>query len=104
MSKNLFSKTYEVNGRSYTDNLPKNALIGFTKEQYIEYEQQKEEIERLKEMKLNTEKYASEMEDKYILEKNKNNKAIEYINTMPLTKGTEWYRIELLDILKEGEK
>ncbi len=38
------------------------------------------EIERLKEMKLHNEKYASEMEDKYILEKNKNNKAIEYIN------------------------
>lgn len=41
--------------------------------------EQDKEIERLKEMKLNTEKYASEMEDKYILEKNKNNKAIEYI-------------------------
>ena len=27
-------------------------------------------------------------------------KAIEYIETMPLTKGTEWYRIQLLDILK----
>lgn len=47
MSKNLFSKTYEVNGRTYTDNLPTNARIMFTKEQYIEYEQQKEEIERL---------------------------------------------------------
>ena len=30
----------------------------------------------------------------------KNDKAIEYINTMPLTKGTEWYRIQLLDILR----
>lgn len=39
-----------------------------------------EEIERLKEMKLHTEKYASEMEDKYILEKNKNNKAIEFLD------------------------
>ena len=37
------------------------------------------EIGRLKEMKLHTEKYASEMEDKYILEKSKNDKAIEYI-------------------------
>ena len=47
MSKNLFSEPYEVNGRIYTDNLPVNAFIGITKEQYIEYEQQKEEIERL---------------------------------------------------------
>lgn len=31
-------------------------------------------------------------------------KAIEYINTMPLTKGTEWYRIQLLDILKGDDK
>lgn len=46
MSKNLF-ETYEVNGRQYTDNLPKNALISIPKEQYIEYEQQREEIERL---------------------------------------------------------
>ena len=32
------------------------------------------------------------------------NKAIEYINTMPLTKGTEWYRIQLLDILTGDDK
>jgi len=32
--------------------------------------------------------------------KEKINKAIEYINTMPLTKGTEWYRIQLLEILR----
>lgn len=31
-------------------------------------------------------------------------KAIDYINTMPLTKGTEWYRIQLLDILYDEEK
>ena len=46
MSKNLF-KTYEVNGRQYTDNLPPNSFISISKKQYIEYEQQKEEIERL---------------------------------------------------------
>lgn len=46
IGNNLF-KTYEVNGRKYTDNLPKNALISVPKEQFIEYEQQKEEIERL---------------------------------------------------------
>ena len=44
-----------------------------------ELEEAQKEIERLKKMKLHTEKYASEMEDKYILEKYKNNKAIEYI-------------------------
>ena len=32
------------------------------------------------------------------------NEAIEYINTMPLTKGTDWYRIELLDILNGVDK
>lgn len=31
-------------------------------------------------------------------------KAIDYINTMPLTKGTEWYRIQLLDILYDKEE
>ena len=46
IGKNLF-ETYEVNGRQYTDNLPKNALISIPKKQYIEYEQQSEEIERL---------------------------------------------------------
>ena len=46
MSKNLF-ETYEVNGRQYTDNLPKNALISIPKKQYIEYEQQREENEQL---------------------------------------------------------
>ncbi len=44
------------------------------------------EIERLKQMKIHTEKYASEMEDKYILEKNKNDKAIEYIEQQRDTK------------------
>ena len=46
MSENLF-ETYEVNYREYTDNLPKNSFINIPKKQYIEYEQQKEEIERL---------------------------------------------------------
>ena len=46
IGKNLF-ETYEVNGKQYTDNLPKNAFISISKVQYIEYEQQKEEIERL---------------------------------------------------------
>ena len=31
-------------------------------------------------------------------------KAIDYINTMLLTKGTEWYRIQLLDILYDKEE
>ena len=46
MSKNLF-ETYEVNGKTYTDNLGENTLISIPKKQYIEYEQQKEETERL---------------------------------------------------------
>lgn len=67
------------------------------------------EIERLKEMKLHTEKYASEMEDKYILEKNKNNKAIEYIeNNTYKSNATEYMDLtgisELLDILKGVDK
>lgn len=65
--------------------------------------EQQEEIERLKEMKLHTEKYASEMEDKYILEKNKNNKAIEYIE-----QHNDYFLLkrevkELLNILKGVE-
>ena len=48
MSKNLF-ETYEVNGRQYTDNLGHNAFISIPKEQYIEYEQLKEENKQLKE-------------------------------------------------------
>ena len=46
VGKNLL-ETYEVNGRTYTDNIPENFLISIPKKQYIEYEQQKEEIERL---------------------------------------------------------
>lgn len=46
IGKNLF-ETYEVNSRTYTGNLPKNAFISIPNKQYIEYEQQKEEIERL---------------------------------------------------------
>lgn len=48
MSKNLF-ETYEVNGRQYTDNLGHNAFVSIPKEQYIEYEQLKEENKQLKE-------------------------------------------------------
>lgn len=67
------------------------------------------EIEKLKEMKLHTEKYASEMEDKYILEKNKNDKAIEYINKhtnngmFELRSDTNEIE-ELLNILKGVDK
>lgn len=46
VGKNLL-ETYEVNGRAYTDNLPKNCFISIPKKQYIEYEQQKEENQRL---------------------------------------------------------
>ena len=45
MSKNLF----EVNGITYTDNIPSNMFIGVTKEQFCEYEQLKEENKQLKE-------------------------------------------------------
>ena len=37
---------------------------------------------------------------KYEELKLRNEKAINYIETTNLVKGTEWYRIELLDILK----
>lgn len=46
IGKNLF-ETYEVNSRTYTDNIPKDTLICISKEEFIEYKQQKEEIERL---------------------------------------------------------
>jgi len=65
----------------------------------------KEEIERLKEMKLHTEKYASEMEDKYILEKTKNDKAIEYIESyMPNYDFDKTNLTKVLDILKGVDK
>lgn len=41
--KNLF----EVNGTKYTDNIPNDITISLTKEQYVEYLQQKELIEKL---------------------------------------------------------
>lgn len=41
--RNLF----EVNGIKYTDNIPKNMWISVSKEQYVEYLQQKELIEKL---------------------------------------------------------
>ena len=56
MSKNLF-ETYDVNGETYTDNLGENALIGIPKKQFIEYEQQKEKIERLNNIINELEKY-----------------------------------------------
>ncbi len=43
--KNLF----EYNGIIYTDNIPKNMFISITKEQYIEYMQQKEKIDKQQE-------------------------------------------------------
>lgn len=71
----------------------------------IEREKNKE-IERLKEMKLHTEKYASEMEDKYILEKNKNNKAIEYIKEKARNNCwiDQYEANELIGILKGVDK
>lgn len=63
IGKNLF-ETYEVNSRTYTGNLPKNAFISIPKKQYIEYEQQKEEIERLNNIINDFEKYLiEEIED-----------------------------------------
>ena len=63
IGKNLF-ETYEVNGRKYTDNLPKNASISISKEQYIEYEQQKEENKRLNNIINELEKFLiEEIED-----------------------------------------
>ena len=46
IGKNLF-ETYEVNGKQYTDNIPKDTLICISKEEFIEYKQQKEENKRL---------------------------------------------------------
>ena len=42
IGKNLF----EYNGIIYTDNIPKNMFLSITKEQYIEYMQQKETIKK----------------------------------------------------------
>lgn len=78
-------------------------------DKYKRYMELYDEIERLKEMKLHTEKYASEMEDKYILEKSKNDKAIEYINKhtnngmFELRSDTNEIE-ELLNILKGVDK
>ena len=71
---------------------------------YDENKELKKEIERLKEMKLHTEKYASEMEDKYILEKNKNVKAIEHINKTKWLNYNKCAIKKLLEILKEVDK
>ena len=80
-------------------------------DKYKRYMELYDEIERLKEMKLHTEKYASEMEDKYILEKSKNDKAVEYIEED--IKGNYFKRYDdevykmcedLLDILKGVDK
>ena len=80
-----------------------------TKEQVIEDMMLDiKEIERLKEMKLHTEKYASEMEDKYIIEKNKNDKAIEelekYINEHYVIDNPIKFKNDLLDKLKKMKK
>ena len=42
---------YEVNGIQCTDNIPNNMFIGVTKEQYCEYQQLKEENNKLKKEK-----------------------------------------------------
>ena len=47
MSEELKGKNlFEYNGIINTDNIPKNMFISITKEQYIEYMQQKETIEQ----------------------------------------------------------
>jgi hypothetical protein len=71
-----------IKGEAYLDMLKDKARE--TDELAKDNLELRKEIERLKQMKLHTEKYASEMEDKYILEKNKNNKAIEYIENNDL--------------------
>ena len=71
MSKNLF-ETYNVNGRNYTDNLGINAMISIPKKQYIEYEQQKEEIKRLNNIINEIEKYIiSQMQEQETLKETK---------------------------------
>ena len=62
IGKNLF-ETYEVNGKQYTDNIPKDTLICISKEEFIEYKQQKEEIERLNNIIKNTIKELFELKD-----------------------------------------
>lgn len=108
MSKNLFSKTYEVNGRTYTDNLPTNALISITKEQYIEYEQQKEEIERLNNDIKELLKENENKEKVIKAQDNIINKAIEYIEEwqkFPHTNGSTHEELRnLKGILKGVDK
>ena len=87
MSKNLF-ETYEVNGRTYTDNLGGNALISISKKQYIEYEQQKEEIERLNNIIKEVREYI---------------KTLDYENEETYDIG-EYTRNELLEILGGSNK
>ena len=81
MSKNLF-ETYEVNGKQYTDNLPPNSFISISKKQYIEYEQQKEEIDRLNKCYCNRSDCSGRLNQKnevYDSVVQRNKKAIEYI-------------------------
>ena len=78
VGKNLL-ETYEVNGRTYTDNLPKNCFISIPKKQYIEYEQQKEEIERLNKQIEEYQKALDETTSKKIDLENIIKEAIEYI-------------------------
>ena len=50
MSEELKGKNlFEYNGIIYTDNIPKNMFLSITKEQYVEYMQQKEKIEKQQE-------------------------------------------------------
>ena len=60
-----------------------------------------EEIERLKEMKLHTEKYASEMEDKYIIANNIINKVLFILEHME--DDRVGYEV-CIDILKGDDK
>ena len=64
IGKNLF-ETYDVNGKQYTDYIPKDTLICISKEEFIEYKQQKEEIERLNNIINELEKDVKERIDFY---------------------------------------
>lgn len=77
--KNLF----EVNGTKYIDNIPKDMRISLTKEQYAEYLQQKELIEKQAEENENLRvQFAIQLLDNYI-PKNKVEKLIaHYKNEM----------------------
>lgn len=76
--ENIFNDLYTDTETYYEDMAEKDKEIERLNEYISFYEdlskKQNKEIERLKEMKLHTEKYASEMEDKYIIANNIINK------------------------------